>query len=141
MIHRTAAFLSLSLYDTLGLAPSVNVLFWRPSDFPVSNSNRDTSLDAWNHHSGSFMVDRLDTEILFSNLKSPSHESLMTLLPLTSYSDFPTDQTFHQFHDLDTKLDIHRIKSSFHEAFATDVACHVATLNIKITLYTVKILH
>ena len=51
--------------------PRMNVLFWGPGDFPVSFSNRDTSRNAWNRHSGSFMV---DTGILFSNMKYPSHE-------------------------------------------------------------------
>ena len=65
------AFLSLNLSDTLGLAPRMNVLFWGSGAFPVSFSNRDTSWIAWNHHSGSFMV---DTVILFSNMKFPAHE-------------------------------------------------------------------
>ena len=60
-LHRPMAFLSLSLYDTPGLAPRMNVLFWGPGDLPISYSNRDP------------------------------------FLPLTSYSDFPTDQSFHQF--------------------------------------------
>ena len=47
------------------------VLFWGHGDFPVSYSNRDTSRNAWNRHSGNFMV---DTGILFSNMKYPSHE-------------------------------------------------------------------
>ena len=64
-------FLSLNLYDTPGLAPRMNVLYWGPGDFPVSYSNRDTSRNAWNRHSGSFMV---DMGILFSNMKYPSHE-------------------------------------------------------------------
>ena len=63
------AFLSFSLYDTPGLAPHMNVLLWRPDSFPVIYSNRDTSWNAWNRHSGSFEV---YTRILFSNLKSPS---------------------------------------------------------------------
>ena len=37
-------------------------------------------------------------------------------------SDFSIDQTFHQFDDLDTELDHHRIMSGFHGAFATRVA-------------------
>ena len=37
----------------------------------------------------------------------------MTFLPLTSYSDFPTYQTFNQFHDPDTELGLHRITSGF----------------------------
>ena len=32
----------------------------------------------------------------------------MTFWSLTN-SDFPTNQTFHQFHDLDTELDLHRL--------------------------------
>ena len=44
----------------------------------------------------------------------------MTFWPLTN-SDFPTDQIFHQFHDLYTELDFHRIMSGFHGAFATGV--------------------
>ena len=65
------AFLSLSLYDTPGRAPRMNALFWEPGDFPVGYSNRDTSWNAWNRHSGSLMV---NMGILFSNMKSPSHE-------------------------------------------------------------------
>ena len=49
-----------------GLAPRMNVLFWGPGDFPVSYSNRDTLWNAWNLHSGSFMV---DTGILLSNME------------------------------------------------------------------------
>ena len=60
------ACLSLNLYDTPGLAPRMNVLFWGPGDFPVSYSNRDTLWNAWNRHSGSFMV---DTGILLSNME------------------------------------------------------------------------
>ena len=46
----------------------------------------------------------------------------MTFWPLTN-SDFPADQTFQQFHYLDTELDLHRIMSVFHGAFATGVTC------------------
>ena len=48
------------------LAPRMNVLFWGPGDFPVSYSNRNTLWNAWNRHSGSFMV---DTGILLSNME------------------------------------------------------------------------
>ena len=64
-------------------------------------------------HLGRFMV---DTGILFSNMKSPSRECWMTFWPLTN-SDFPTDQTFHQFNDLYTEFDLHRIMSGIHGAF------------------------
>ena len=69
--RRPMSFLSLILYHMPGLAPPMNVLFWEPDDFAVSYSNRDTSWNAWNRHSGSFMV---DTGSLFSTMKSPSHE-------------------------------------------------------------------
>ena len=54
----------------------------------------------------------------------------MPFWPLTSYSDFPNDQTFHQFHDLDTELQLHRITSSFHGLFATGVACQQGPLTL-----------
>ena len=59
----------------------------------------------------------------------------MTFLPLTSYSDFPTDQTFHQYDDLDTGLDIHRITSGFHGAFATGVGNQQGTLTLPDTWF------
>ena len=40
--------LSLSLYDTHGLAPRMNMLFWGSGDFQESYSNKDTSQNAWN---------------------------------------------------------------------------------------------
>ena len=46
-------FLSINLQDTPGLAPRMNVSFWGLGDFPVSYSNKDTSRNAWNRHSGS----------------------------------------------------------------------------------------
>ena len=58
----------------------------------------------------------------------------MTFWPLTN-SDFPTDQTFHQFHDLYTELDLHRITSGFHGAFATDVASQQGTLTLPDTWF------
>ena len=100
-------FSSLSLYDTHGLPPHINVLFWGSSDFPIRYSNRTTSWIAWNRHSGRLMV---NTGILLSNMKSPSHEC---------YSDF---QTSHKIHDLYTELDIYRITNGFHGAFATGLA-------------------
>ena len=50
-------------------------------------------------------------------------------------SDFPTDQTFHQFHDLYTELDLHRIMSGFHGAFATGVASQQGTLTLPDTWF------
>ena len=111
-------FLSHNLYDKPGLAPRMNVLLWRP----VSYSNRDTSWTLEIVIKESFMV---DMEILFSNMKYPSHECEMT-----SYSDFQTNRTFHQFHDLDIELDLHRIMSSFHGAFAKGLACQQGKLTL-----------
>ena len=58
----------------------------------------------------------------------------MAFWPLTN-SDFPTDQTFHQFHDLYTELDLHRIMSGFHGAFATGVASQQGTLTLPDTWF------
>ena len=77
----------------------------------------------------------VDTEILFSNMKSPSHECKMTSWPLTSYSDFPTDQTFHHFHYRDTELDLRRITSGFHGTFAIDEVCKQRTFTLPDTLF------
>ena len=118
-LRRPMVFLFLNLYDKPGLAPLMNALFWGTGDFPVSYSNWDTSCNAWNRHSGSFII---DTGILFSNMKSPSRECWMSFWSLTN-SDFPTDQTFHQLNDLYTECDLHRIMDGFHGAFATGVAC------------------
>ena len=52
-----------------------------------------------------------------------------------SYSDLPTNQTFHQFHDLYTELDLHRIMSGFHGAFATGVASQQGTLTLPDTWF------
>ena len=130
-IPSSPAFLFLNLYNTPGLAPRMNVLFWGPGDILISYSNRDTSWNAWNRHSGSFMI---DTGILFSNMKSPSREFWRTNCPLTN-SDFPTDQTFHQFNDLYTEFDLQRIMSGFHGAFATGVACQQGTITLPDTWF------
>ena len=58
----------------------------------------------------------------------------MTFWPLTN-SDIPTDQTFHQCHDLDTELDLHRIMSGFYGAFATDMGCQQGTLTLPDTWF------
>ena len=58
----------------------------------------------------------------------------MIFWPLTN-SDFPTNQTFHQFHNLDTELDPHRIMSGFHGEFATGVACQQGTLTLPDTWF------
>ena len=54
---------------------------------------------------------------------------------IVRFSDLPTDQTFHQFHDLYTELDLHRIMSGFHGAFATGVASQQGTLTLPDTWF------
>ena len=124
--RRPMACLSLNLYDTPELAPRMNVLFWGPGDFPVSYSNRDT---LWNLRKfyGRYgdLVEQYGVTL---------SRMLMTFWPLTN-SDFPTDQTFHQFHDLYTELDLHRIMSGFHGAFATGVASQQGTLTLPDTWF------
>ena len=73
LLHRAIEVSSHNSYDTPGLVPHMNVLFWGPGDFPVSYSNRVTSLNNWNRHSWSFIV---DTGILLNNMKCPSFECL-----------------------------------------------------------------
>ena len=126
-LRQPMAFLSISIYDTSGLAPHMNVLFWGPGEFPVSYANRDTLWNASNRHTRSFMV---NTEILFSNMKSPSHVCYMTFWASISYNDFQTNQTFCHFHDLDTELDLDRITSGVHGTFATGVTCKQGTLTL-----------
>ena len=103
----------------------MNVLFWGLFDFPVYHCSRDTSWNAWNRRSWSFMV---GTGVKFSNKKYPSHEYSMTFWPSTSYTEFHTDQTIHWFHDLDTVIDLHRIMGSFCGAFETGLTCQQGTL-------------
>ena len=114
-LRRPMACLFLTLYDTPGLAPRMNVLFWGPSYFPVSYSNRDNLWNAWNRHSGSFMV---DTGILFGNMKLLSR-MLNDILTL----------------DQQWLPNIHRIMSGFHGAFSTGVASQQGTLTLPDTWF------
>ena len=54
---------------------------------------------------------------------------------VTSLASPLTDQTFHQFHDLYTELDLHRIMSGFHGAYATGVASQQGTLTLPDTWF------
>ena len=60
----------------------------------------------------------------------------MAFWPFTSYIDFLTDQIFHQFPDLDTELDLPRITSCFHGAFATDLAYQQGTPTLPDTWFS-----
>ena len=90
---------SSSAYGVLQLTPYVLSLLhiymlywiiWGPFDFPVSDSKRDTSLNVWNRHTGSYMVDA------FQDV--PPRKCLNDILKwqVTKYN-FPTDQNFHKF--------------------------------------------
>ena len=61
--------------------------------------------------------------------------NMMTFWPSTSYSDFPTDQTFHQFHELNIVHDFHRIMSGFYGTFPTGVACKQGALTLPDTWF------
>ena len=65
------ASLSQRVYDTSGLAPRMNVLFWGRHDFQISFWDRDTSRNAWNRHWIRCMA---DTGILSNNIKFLYHE-------------------------------------------------------------------
>ena len=60
---------------------------------------------------------------------------LNDILTLDQLHYFQTDQNFQQFHDRETKLDLHRIKSGFNGAFATDVECQQGTLTLADTWF------
>ena len=64
-------------------------------------------------------------------LKMNFRRMLISFWPSTSYSDFLTDQTFNQFHEIDTELDLPLITSGFHGAFAKGVACQQWTLTLQ----------
>ena len=51
----------------------------------------------------------------------------MIFWPLTN-REFPTDQTFHQFYNLDTEHDRYWIMTGFHGAFPTGIVCQQGTL-------------
>ena len=71
-LRQPMVFLILNLYDTAGLAPRMNVFILRARRLSSKLLKQGyTSWNAWNRHSGSCMV---DTGILFSNTKFPSHE-------------------------------------------------------------------
>ena len=55
----------------------------------------------------------------------------MAFLSSNSYIDFSNDQTFHQLHDFNTELDLHRITSCFYGAVATVVTCQQGTLTLR----------
>ena len=59
----------------------------------------------------------------------------MTFWPLISYNDSPIDQTFHQFYDIVTDIDLHRITSSCHGAFARGMTCQQGTHGEQFTLF------
>ena len=122
------AYLSHSLYDMLGLAPSMNVLCWGRHDFQISFSNRDTSRNAWNRDYRSFVV---DMGILSNNTKVLSQECLMTFCSLTKYIDNPPPAGLYTdplpFFLLPTST-FYRLMRGSTRTFATDVPCWQGTL-------------
>ena len=108
-------FLSLRFYDTLGLALGMNVLFW--------------GIPRWT-------LEVVIQEVLWSirefylAIWSLPLTNVKFILTLDLRNEFPTDQTFRQFHNLNIELDFHWITSGFYGAFATGVACHHGTLTL-----------
>ena len=92
--HNKAIPLSLLPYRCVVL--HINVLFWGPGDFPVSYSNRYTSWRSFRKFYGGY-------------------GELIQLYEVTL--------SFHQFHDFDTELDLHRI---------TSMACQQGTLTLPV---------
>ena len=78
-----------------------------------------------------FLCHRLLVGVLLLPIKAPARGQPF---PLTN-SDHPTNKTFHNFHDLDTDFDLHRIASGFHGAFATGMACQQRTLTLPDTWF------
>ena len=119
------AFSSLSLYNTPGLAPNMDVI----GDFPIS---------FWGITRGTLEV---DIQLVSWSIRG-SYSAIWNL-PLTNakwQSDpwrvsVTSKPNFDQFHDLDTELDLHRITNGFHRAFATGVACKQRTLTLPDTWF------
>ena len=70
-----------------------------------------------------------DSKVKFLDFDRDLYIKKLIFLPLT-ISDLSTDQTFHQFDDFGTKLDLHRIMSGYHGALATGMACQQGTLTL-----------
>ena len=124
--------LSLSLYDTSGLAPCMNFLYRGPCDFPVSYSEISCGT-----------LEITIREVLWSIRGSYSAIWSLPLTniewhwPLISYSGFQTDQTFNQFHDFDTELDLPKLRVVSMEHFANGVECQQGTLTLPDTWFCV----
>ena len=72
---------------------------------------------------------------LIQQYEASLSQMLNDILTLDHLQWFSTDQTFQQFHDPDKELDLHRITSGFHLAFATDIACQQGTLTLPDTWF------
>ena len=106
-LRQPMEFLSLNLYDTPGLAPRMNVLYWGPGDFPSKLLEQG------------YVEERLKSSFRkfygrYGDLIQQYEVSLSRMLndilwSLTNTVTSPTNQTFHQFRDLDTELDLHRL--------------------------------
>ena len=88
-----------------------------------------------------YRVERLKSSLrkfngLYGDLIEQYEETLSLVWQQQCHNcDFPTDQTFHQFHDLYNELDLHRIMSGFNGAFATGVASQQGTLTLPDTWF------
>ena len=129
--RRPMAFLSLNFYDSLGLAPRMNVLFWELGDFFSELLKQGYFVE---HLKSSFRKFHDRYGDLIQQYEVSLLPLLNDILSLTN-CDFPTNQTFHQFHDLDTELYLHRIMSGFDGAFSNGVTCQQETLTLPDTWF------
>ena len=129
-LHQPMEFLSLNLYDTSGLAPRMNVLYWRPGDFSSKLLEQG------------YLAKRLKSSFRkfygrYGDLIQQYEVSLSRMLKdiwsLTK-SDFPTNQTppiaWPWYRAWPSP-----IMSDFHGAFATGVACQKGTLTLLDTCF------
>ena len=130
-LRQPMEFLSLNLYDTPGLAPRMNVLYWGPGDFPVSYSNRG------------YLTERLKSSFRkfygrYGDLIQQYEVSLSRMLNdilildqqwLPNQSDFPPI-SWPWYRAWPSP-----IMSGFHGAFATGVACQQGTLTLPDTWF------
>ena len=81
-----------------------------------------------------------DVNSLLSKKKNTSYihvykRIINHILTMDHYSDFRSDQTFAQFNNPDTELELHRITNSFHWTFATCLASQRGTLTFPDTWF------
>ena len=125
------ACLSLNLYDTPGLAPRMNVLFWGPGDFSSKLFKQG------------YLAERLKSSFRkfygrYGDLIQQYEVSLSRMLNDILILDqqwLPNQSGFSQISWPLYRAWPSPIMSGFHEAFATGVACQQGTLTLRDTWF------